>query len=484
MSKADTDTRQEQLVRPATSADQAGAGPAATRVDAPHEVCKQATSPEPAEEATPAEPAHSESVAEQLRVQAAQLASHLRSRQKELDHREAQINARVAQLERDARTARLWLKEREAELNRRDEELGTDQREAEQRLARLATADAARQQPEIETRAKELADRAAAQEEEQRNLQAAREQAEAAREQAEAALQHERQQLESRREASQQMIRQMLAQVERRRHAVEARAVESQKKAAKPGKELLAREEAVRRTLETLQARGCRLDESEARLAEAHGEVQKLRQQLCDARRELQEEHRRQRQRWAVEQHRVTADLEKQRQAVQRRGDHVDQCRAALEELRGELGRMHRETLEIRLATEELWVQLSGAAPPAALTRSLGRIRTKLAEHYRTANAELHTKKDELESIRSQMAEQFEKLLRQKRDFEKWNSVRQDETQQQAARLVAREQQLDQKDAELADRLHGWQAERLDYQQEILRLRAQLSQREEVAVPA
>ena len=38
------------------------------------------------------------------------------SRQQELDHREAELNAWAAQLERDTRAAQLWLEERNAEL--------------------------------------------------------------------------------------------------------------------------------------------------------------------------------------------------------------------------------------------------------------------------------------------------------------------------------------------------------------------------------
>ena len=85
----------------------------------------------------------------------------------------------------------------------------------------------------------------------------------------------------------------------------------------------------------------------------------------------------------------MLAELEEQRRAVARRSEQLDRSRAALEQFRGELGQLHRETLEIRLATEELWVQLSGVAPPAALIQSLGGIRNKLAEHYRSAQSEL-----------------------------------------------------------------------------------------------
>ena len=139
---------------------------------------------------------------------------------------------------------------------------------------------------------------------------------------------------------------------------------------------------------------------------------------------------------------------------------------------------MHRETLEIRLATEELWVQLSGSAPPAALTRSLGRIRTQLADQYRLANAELLEQKKELASIRDQLAGQYEKLIEQRRQFEHWAGGRQREAEQQAARLIAREQELEDTESRFAEQSQQWELERREYEQEIRRLQLQLMPRE------
>ncbi len=124
------------------------------------------------------------------------------------------------------------------------------------------------------------------------------------------------------------------------------------------------------------------------------------------------------------------ADLNRRREAVQRRDGQVDQSRIALRQLRAELARMHRETLEVRLATEELWSQLSTVAPPEALTRSLGRIRSKLADDYRRANAELIDRKTELETIRGQLATQYEALVQQKRQFEQWADAKREEIAQ------------------------------------------------------
>lgn len=174
--------------------------------------------------------------------------------------------------------------------------------------------------------------------------------------------------------------------------------------------------------------------------------------------------------RWATcerliaEQNQAKKEIELRSQAVEKRAEHVDKCQASLRQLREELGRMHRETLEIRLATEELWVQLAGAAPPAALTRSLGRIRTKLAEQYAQANAELAERKRELETIRARLEEQFRKLLEQRRRFDGWAAGRRQECESQASRLIAREQQLQLESDRIRRQSQSWQAERIKYQ--------------------
>ena len=392
---------------------------ATKRIDTPHTSCDSVFESPVARPMPTAAPVADESAAEQIRLQADQLASHLRDRQKELDYREAELNSRIARFESEARASRLWLDERETDLASRGEDLAKQRQELAARSETLTKTEreVARQQQEVERRLARLAAAEAAQ----------------------------------------------------------------QKHASAP---TTRQEEELRCLAETLATRKKQIEEAEARLTEAQAETQKLHEQLAGQRQTFVEETTAMREQMAAEHRQTMADLEQQRQAVQRRADHVDHCRAALAQLRGELGRMHRETLEVRLATEELWAQLSGAAPPAALTRSLGRIRTKLAEQYAQANAELADQRKELEAIRSQLVRQHETLVEQKRSFEQWTAGRQEEGQQQASRLVAREQQLHHEEIQLREQSQRWQAERMKYQQELRRMRAGLAAREGAAAAA
>jgi hypothetical protein len=408
-----------------------------TRIDAPHPLrTEQPKAPATAE---PVEPAPDglrceEQAAEQLQRQAEQLAEHLRLQQKQIDHRESQLNARSAQLERDTNTARLWAKERDAELQAAEEKLAATEARVQTSLQRLATADASQRKKVSDDGANYALREKAIREREEKLTEREKAQIKADREAADNTTEHS--------ELTQQQS---------------------------------VREKMLRRAAESLQRKQEELDAAETRLAEAQRNAEAIQKQLSAGRQELLDEGEQQRERLAIENGRAKEQLHQQREAVRRRSEYVDQSHRVLERLRGELGTMHRETLEIRLATEELWAQLSGAAPPAALIRSLETIRARLAEQYQLTGTELAEKKAELENIRRELLGQHAKLLRQKKQFEKRSAAEKGEISQQTRRLVAREEELHRQTADLQEQSQDWQAERLDYEREIRRLRMQLS---------
>jgi hypothetical protein len=397
---------------------------------------------------------------EQLRRQAEQLADYLRSRQRDLDHRESQLNAQSAQLESDARTARIWLGERESELREREEAEIALERELRQRLDRLAVADAALE------RQKESLGQVG-------NLPHVSQVGN---------LPHVTSDM---RDALADISSMWGAQSER----LSAQSVQQ----ADLADEILP-QESVRIAAE-YRSQATRLDERERELTLKHrelveaerkataaqAEIRRIRQQLLEEREAHREEVRTARQQMAAEQRRTIAELEKRRELLESRADQVERSRTALEQMREELKGLHRETLEIRLATEELWAQLSGVAPPAGLTRSLGRIRTQLADEYRLANAELFQQKKELASIRDQLAERYDKFLEHKREFEQYAISRQQDADRQASRLIAREKQLQKAETQITEQSRQWEIERREYEQEIRRLSLQVMPREESA---
>jgi hypothetical protein len=425
-----------------------------------------------------------ETTARQVHAQAAQLAEHLRTRQRHVDHREARLNAQMAQVETDVRNARLLFGQRHAELEVREQEL-------QKRLARLAAAETSLEQLRqradekhsqrelsLGERERQASDWAKRLQDEAAALKKARRDFEIERRQVDARLAHRMQQIDAHRELSQQQTRRLLLGLKRHRAAIEAQAPKMEERARQPSLALLEREKRAARQAEELNARQAQLEAAEIEVGAARAETERLRQALLRDRRRTESQILAQRERLEAEYRCRLNETEAKQQALARHGEQVDRSRVSLDQLRGELGQMHRETLELRLATEQLWAQLSGSAPPATLTQSLGQVRAKLTEEYREANAELSGQKQELEEIRGQLAEQHEKLVAQKRAMDVWTARQREEILTQADRLVARERQLERERSQRSEEARQWQSRELDYQQAIRRLRARLDESE------
>ncbi len=136
---------------------------------------------------------------------------------------------------------------------------------------------------------------------------------------------------------------------------------------------------------------------------------------------------------------------------------------------------MHRETLELRLATEELWNQLATLQPSAKLTQSLGQCRQRILDQYRLEASELDRRKQALDELREQIARQVEELNERHEQLSVWFADRRHELETQAAALVAREQEQNVLVTEHRQAQQLWQRQRMELEQEARRLRHELS---------
>lgn len=432
---------------------------------------------------------------ELMQAQAEELAAFLRERQRELDHREAQLHAALARLDHDARKTRLLAEERQQELAERQAALDTLAAELTDRASRLAAAEQFVESARRDGEGRHLqATSAAARREEQLHLVAERlarqeaagaqrsEDARLERERAEAELLHKRQHLDARRAASVRFVQMLLDAQDRRRLAIELRAerVTAERRAALA--ELADREAELQQTVGQWQARERRLLEAEA----AHAQEQA---DLAEERRELEIWHagvlarlEQERRDDAARRQEAEDELAARRQTLERRAELLDARQVALDQQLEEVRRLHREGLEARLAGEELWVQLSASAPTATLARSLGRTRAQLTDQYRLANAELAARKQELEGLSVRLEQRFGLVQAERSDVQQWVARRQEELERQAAQLVAQEQELERQSEDVRRRRNSWNDERRDYRRQIQRLREELrGQHAEVA---
>jgi len=469
---------------------------------------------------------------QQLRLQFEQLAGHLRSQQYQLDRREAQLHSQLAQQENEVRTSRLWFREhqqeladREAELLRREQEMESQraglienlgQREAE--LARREVAfelqsalwanerdewaDAiARSEAEcreVKRQWQEQADALAVRHQDlEQQRQALLQPSDTTANAAATALVSEQAAAERTEEQSrvagqlhadaEQFYRQVDSTLDLMRqfligqqpNAGVVKSVPKDSIGNEPGSRGLPPEMAsvfgeFRTALARFHGRQKNLEEAEALLTDGQTALDRGRQQLTADRQTWQEQCEIDRRRINDDRRRAEADMDRKLQTLTSRGEHLERRTAAVDQLRAEVLRAQRETLELRLATDEIWSQLSQSVPPPALTQSLARIRGKLAEQFQLERVELADQEKQLEALAVRLESQHDKLHHQKEALEQWVADRRNEIEGQASRLVAQEMELARRQGELEELNERTQSERRLYEGEIRRLLGEL----------
>ncbi|MBX3411404.1 MAG: hypothetical protein KF708_01710 [Pirellulales bacterium] len=489
-----------------------------TRVDAPHvlrtasELQADATVAAPVtptgQGAEQVAPAVNLAVAEfdlraPLEQHARQLGEHLAERQRELDRRESQLNAAHAELDSHWRNSRLWFQERtqelaekETELDERATRLDARQTQLDERAQQLATSESAHtaacrragfdaqlREQDLTRQMGELTAASDRLRQQEALLAEARANLEHLRRDTEQSCLRERQQLDQQRAASLEQVRLALANLERRRAAIETEAARVEQWRREPSPQQLTMAKELAAWENRLEAQERRLV-SEEQLCERHlTELQGARQAAEGEREELQEQLKLERQRLVTEQRRAAKELEQQRRRFADEAAELDGRREALEQMRADLNQVHRESLEMRLATEELWAQLSGSVAPAMLNQSLARIRARLGDHHRLALSELGERRAELERLRTELTQLQEQLATRKLELQEWATARQAEFDRQTEQLAARQSTLAASEAEVLEASQQWERQRLAQQQEIRRLAAAL-RRAESAVAA
>jgi hypothetical protein len=364
---------------------------------------------------------------QQLRLHAAQLARQLDERQAELDRRESMLNAQLAQGDAESRRLRLWLTERERDFARRESELVEQMANQQARLDRIVAAETGVRQIEA------ASSRTLAEREEHVAAMAAR-------------LERHVAAARVRRERRRRRI-QLLRDSKTTQVAASAQSLQQRERALEQAESLVfaQRTELVRQT-ELLDAERRRVEETKRSVrAEAAAAMEQANQELIDKRRALRE------------------------QAAQ-----LHRRETALSQLRSEVAAAQRENLEMRLATEELWINLTEHVPSAELSRLLAELRAKLAENYRLTTEDVRDVREELATLEVRLRDEAAALRRERESFEQFVARRQTDLVEQADRLSKREQQLDAQEQRQRELAQTWKNEQFGYQQEISRLLGEL----------
>jgi hypothetical protein len=199
-----------------------------------------------------------------------------------------------------------------------------------------------------------------------------------------------------------------------------------------------------------------------------------MRRQLDQRREQLEAQSRLDRRRLAELQRKKEAELAQKKHSVEQQAERVDHRQAAVERSRLELTRQQRDAIEMRLAAEELQVQLAGSMAPAAWERSLAALRQRMSEYYRLEASVLSQRQSELEALKSDLVVEHEKLSQRQQELQVWATARHAELEQQASRLEAREQELSRQQNAWEEQQQLWREEKFAQQQRVRRLSAEL----------
>ena len=386
-----------------------------------------------------------------LRTQSTELASTLKRQQGDLDRRENMLQQRAADLENQMRKSRLIFSERErsleelnAELDQKNQELLERQARDEQLLAEAKKeADGLRRlYLEIDEKHQSIQLREASLMRKQEEI--------AAKEQDLAALQR---QLEVDRSRSQDEIDHFRSTCQERLQG-EERDLTLRRQRLQAAEDLLAQ----------------RQQAFEARVS--RGQEQLEQSQAMQDRLDVEAERRRRA---------ADDEIAKKQEDLKRREEDLEVRSQAVERLREDLASMHRDTLELRLATEEMWSQLAGAVAPLTLSQSLMRIRNRLQDDYRLQREELETQKKELVELSNRIKGQHDQLATRTSEFRDWMRTQQEQLAKQADQLVLHRRQLEQREAEANEERGAWERSRDEW---LRKVQLMLVERERLVIPA
>ncbi len=469
--------------------------PAAAKKAATHPAATASDAPLMLEHATP------------VVNQASELAERLSQQQAHLDRRAELVAAEEASIESKLRSARLWFDEQHEALDQREAKLAEQESALDQTTAapaEVAVVDEAKlaqladRESELDARQAELyeqiealtanqgrcADREAKldarQQETDRLWQELTEQRNECQDQ-QRQLQSQSTELEQARAellSLEAELDNQQADLAAREAQISARQIEVEA-AVKRFEGLGVTEQRVAELAEQnaeFVARARHLDEAEKQLAE---EKERLKKQRL----EMENDHKQTQEAFLLERRRIEAERAETQQLAsqfeQRSAaseGEIAQRRAALEQLQAELEAGQREVLEMRLATEETWAQLAGALAPATLTRSIAQVRAKLSDHYQHTLREISESRTQLETIGKQLHAEHGRLDEQKAKIQLWAKRREEDIEQRAARLIARERELDRQQQHYEQLEVRWACERDSLRDQVRQLLAEVRQ--------
>ena len=141
------------------------------------------------------------------------------------------------------------------------------------------------------------------------------------------------------------------------------------------------------------------------------------------------------RQAWDQEREYQQTELRRQQEAVAERVESLESRRARLDKLRAELEETHRATLEMRLAVEEAWAQVTTATDPEDARERVEQARKALIDNYQQLHATLNEQRHDQFEAQAKFERQRTEFAEERQKLTLWFAARDEELRQGEERL-------------------------------------------------
>lgn len=239
-----------------------------------------------------------------------------------------------------------------------------------------------------------------------------------------------------------------------------------------------------------LRMRQSQLDRVRSLLEERERSVNREREMLFKSQRAFQQftEHDREqialeRAEWDRERGSQLADLRRQQDMLALHANNLEGRRERLDSLRAELEETHRTTLEMRMAIEESWAQMTQACGAEVAQQRLDQAQQQLSGHYRGLRDALIEQRRELDEMRQVFQTQRDEVRAEQQTLSEWAASQERSLRARETDLQTQAEQLNVRESAWRSASQRWINEKIEAEAVIRDLLQQLTSLTEPTSP-
>lgn len=239
-----------------------------------------------------------------------------------------------------------------------------------------------------------------------------------------------------------------------------------------------------------IRLRQSQLDRVRALLEERERSVNREREMLFKSQRAFEqfteqdrERIKLEREEWDRDRGGQLADLRRQQDMLALHANNLEGRRERLDKLRAELEETHRTTLEMRMAIEEAWAQMTQACGVDVAQQRLDQAQQQLSGHYRGLREALIEQRHELDEMRQLFQTQRDEFRSEQQTLSEWAASQERSLREREGDLQTQAEQLNVRESAWRSASQRWINEKIEAEAVIRDLLQQLTSLTEPTSP-